>query len=132
MNILKLTKSGIVVITKVEIGPELSDKVLNKGSYHIRTITKDCDKISSYKVCDNDIDPCNEKYPKMVKITSVPFDEVDADYVSAFAKAQQNLLTEVLEAEAANLKIERASDFTNRVFKAMLDTSFESPENEEN
>lgn len=132
MNILKLTESGIVVITKVGIGPELSDKVLNKGSYHIRTITEDCDKIASCEVCDNDIDPYNEEYPKMVKITSVPFDEVDADCVSAFAKTQQNLLTEVLEAEAANLKIERASDFTNRVFKAMLDTSFESPENEEN
>lgn len=132
MNILKLTESGIVVITKVGISPELSDKVLNKGSYHIRTITEDCDKIARYEVCDNDIDPCDEKYPKMVKITSVPFDEVDADCVSAFAKTQQNLLTEVLEAEAANLKIERASDFTNRVFKAMLDTSFELPENEEN
>jgi len=106
--------------------------VLNKGSYHIRTITEDCDKIASCEVCDNDIDPCNEEYPKMVKITSVPFDEVDADCVSAFAKTQQNLLTEVLEAEAANLKIERASDFTNRVFKSMLYTSFESPENEEN
>lgn len=132
MNILKLTESGIVVITKVGISPELSDKVLNKGSYYIQTITEDCDKIASCEVCDNDIDTCNEKYPKMVKITSVPFDEVDADCVSAFAKTQQNLLTEVLEAEAANLKIERASDFTNRVFKTMLDTSFESPENEEN
>lgn len=132
MNILKLTESGIVVITKVGIGPKLSDKVLNKGSYNIRTIIEYCDKIASCEVCDNDIDPCSEEYPKMVKITSVPFDEVDADCVSAFAKTQQNLLTEVLEAEVANLKIERASDFTNRVFKSMLDTSFESPENEEN
>lgn len=132
MNILKLTESGIVVITKVGISPELSNKVLNKGSYHIRTITKDCDKIASCEVCDNDIDPCDEKYPKMVKITSVPFDEVDADCVSAFVKIQQNLLTEVLEAEAANLKIERMSNLTDRVFEAMLDTSFELPENEEN
>lgn len=132
MNILKLTESGIVVITKIGIGLELSDKVLNKGSYHIRTITEDCDKIASCEVCDNDIDPCDEKYPKMVKITSIPFDEVDANCVSAFAKTQENLLTEILEAEAANLKIERTSNLTDKVFEAMLDTSFELPENEEN
>ena len=83
-------------------------------------------------MCDNDIDPCDEKYPKMVKITSIPFDEVDANCVSAFAKTQENLLTEILEAEAANLKIERTSNLTDKVFEAMLDTSFELPENEEN
>ena len=132
MNILKLTERGIVVITKVGIGPELSDKVLNKGSYHIRVITEQCDKFASCEICDNDIDPDGKEYPKMVKLTSIPFDEVDANCVSAFARTQENLLIEVLEAEAANLKIERTSNLTDKVFEAMLDTSFELPGNEEN
>ena len=132
MNILKLTENGIVVVTKVGIGVALSDKVANKGSYHIRMITEQCDKIESCEICDNDIDPDSKEYPKMVKVTSVAFKEADANYVSAFAKSQENVLTEVLEAEAANLKIERASELNDKVFEAMLDTSFDLPENEEN
>lgn len=98
MNILKLTESGIVVVTKVGIGVALSDK----------------------------------DYPKMVKVTSVAFKEADANCVSTFAKSQENVLTEVLEAEAANLKIVRAPEVNDKVFEAMLDTSYESSEDEEN
>ena len=132
MNILKSTPKGIVIETKCGIRAELCEKLMNCGSYHMKTIKKQCDKIASWEVIDNDITPGDEEFPKVVKLTSVPFDNVDADYVSAFAKMQQNVLTEVIEAEAASLKIERVSNMTNEVFKAMLDTSFKSPENEEN
>ena len=132
MNILKSTPKGIVIETKCGIREELCEKLMNCGSYHMKTIKKQCDKIASWEVIDNDITPGGEEFPKIVKLISVPFDNVDADYVSAFAKMQQNVLTEVIEAEVASLKIERVSNMTNEVFKAMLDTSFESPENEEN
>lgn len=132
MNILKLTENGIVVVTKFGIGVELSDKVTNKGLYHIRTITEQCDKIESCEICDNDMDPSSKDYPKMIKVTSVAFKEADANCVSAFAKSQENVLTEVLEAEAANLKIVRASKLNDKVFEAMLDTSYEASEDEEN
>lgn len=132
MNILKTTPKGVVIETKIGINPELSEKLSNCGSYHMKAIKKQCDKIASWEVIDNDITPGDEEFPKIVKLTSVPFDNVDADYVSAFAKMQQNVLTEVVEVEAASIKIERVSNMTNEVFKAMLDTSFESPENEEN
>lgn len=132
MNILKLTESGIVVVTKVGIGVALSDKVVNKGPYHIRTITEQCDKIESCEICDNDMDPGNKDYPKMVKVTSVAFKEADANCVSTFAKSQENVLTEVLEAEAANLKIVRASELNDKLFEAMLDTSYDPTEDEEN
>lgn len=132
MNILKATPKGIVVITKCGVRPELMDKLKNCGSYHMKTIKKQCDKIASWEIVDNDMCPGDKDFPKMIKVISVPFDDVDADCVSAFAKMQQNVLTEVVEAEVAGLKIERVSNMTNEVFKAMLDTSFESPENEEN
>lgn len=132
MNILKLTESGIVVVTKVGIGVALSDKVANKGSYNIRVITEQCDKIESCEICDNDMGPGSKDYPKIVKVTSVAFKEADANCVSTFAKSQENVLKEVLEAEAANLKIERASEVNDKVFEAMLDTSYESSEDEEN
>lgn len=132
MNILKSTPKGIVIETKCGIRAELCEKLMNCSSYHMKTIKKQCDKIASLEIVDNDICPVDKDFPKMVKLTSVPFDNVDADYVSAFAKMQQNVLTEIIEAEAASLKIKRVSNMTNEVFKAMLDTSFESPENEEN
>ena len=132
MNILKLTENGIVVVTKVGIGVALSDKVANEESYRIRTITEQCDKIESCEICDNDMNPGSKNYPKMVKVTSVAFKEADANCVSSFAKSQENVLTEVLEAEAANLKIVRASELNDRVFEAMLDTSYDPTEDEEN
>ncbi len=132
MNILKVTPKGIVVITKCGASPELMDKLENCGSYHMKTIKKQCDKIASWEIVDNDMCPEDKDFPKMIKVTSVTFDNVDADCVSAFAKMQQNVLTEIIEAEAAGLKIERVSNMTNEVFKAMLNTSFESPKNEEN
>lgn len=132
MNILKLTESGIVVVTKVGISVALYKKVTNKRSYHIRVITELCDKIESCEICDNDMGPGSKDYPKMVKVTSVAFKEADANCVSTFAKSQEKVLTEVLEAEAANLKIEKASEVNNKVFEEMLDTSYESSEDEEN
>ena len=62
----------------------------------------------------------------------MPFDEADADIVSAFANAQQQMLAEVVKAEAASFKIELASTITNEVFKNMIDTTFVDTENEEN
>ncbi len=118
MNILKLTENGIVVVTKVGIGTALFDKVTNKGSYHIRVITEQCDKIESCEICDNDMDPGSKDYPKMVKVTSVAFKEADANCVSTFAKSQEKCIDRGLEAEAANLKIERASEINDKVFEA--------------
>lgn len=132
MNILKSTPKGIVIETKCGIRAELCEKLMNCGSYHMKTIKKQCDKIASWEIVDNDMCPEDKDFPKMIKVISVPFNNVDADHVSTFAKMQQNVLTEVVEAEAASLKIEIVSNMTNEVFKAMLDTSFESPENEEN
>ena len=132
MNILKSTPKGIVIETKCGIRAELCEKLMNCGSYHMKTIKKQCDKIASWEVVDNDIIPGDEEFPKVVKLTSVPFDNVDADYVSAFASAQQDVLTEIVKAEAASIRIEKASNITNEVFKAMLDTSFGDAENEEN
>ena len=132
MNILKSTPKGIVIETKCGIRAELCEKLMNCGSYHMKTIKKQCDKIASWEVVDNDIIPGDEEFPKVVKLTSVPFDNVDADYVSAFASAQQDVLTEIVKAEAASFRIEKASNITNEAFKAMLDTSFGDAENEEN
>ena len=132
MNILKSTPKGIVIETKCGIRAELCEKLMNCGSYHMKTIKKQCDKIASWEVVDNDIIPGDEEFPKVVKLTSVPFDNVDADYVSAFASAQQDVLTEIVKAEAASIRIEKTSNITNEVFKAMLDTSFGDAENEEN
>lgn len=132
MNILKSTPKGIVIETKCGIRAELCEKLMNCGSYHMKTIKKQCDKIASWEVADNDITPGDEEFPKVVKLTSVPFDNVDADYVSAFASAQQDVLTEIVKAEAAGFRIEKASNITNEVFKVMLDTSFGDAENEEN
>ena len=132
MNILKSTPKGIVIETKCGIRAELCEKLMNCGSYHMKTIKKQCDKIASLEVIDNDITPGDEEFPKVVKLTSVPFDNVDADYVSAFASVQQDVLTEIVKAEAASIRIEKASNVTNEVFKVMLDTSFGDAENEEN
>lgn len=132
MNILKSTQNGIVIVTKYGVSPELLEKLENCVSYHMKAIKKQCDKIASLEIVDNDMCPEDENFPKIIKVTSVPFNNVDADYVSTFAKMQQNVLTEVIEVEAASIKIERVSNITNEVFKAMLDTSFESPKNEEN
>ena len=132
MNILKATAKGIVIVTKCGVRPELLDKLENCGSYHMKMIKKQCDKIASWEIVNNDMCPGDKDFPKMIKVTSVPFDDVDADCVSAFAKMQQNVLIEVIEAEAACLKIERVSNITKEVFKTMLNTSFESPKNEEN
>ena len=132
MNILKLTQNGIVVVTKIGINPSLSEKLENSNSYHMKTIKKQCDKVASWEVVDNDITTDKEAFPKIVKVTSISFNEVDADCVSAFAKAQENMLQEVLEAESASLKIEMASMFLYQAFDFMLDTRTSLPENEEN
>lgn len=131
MNILKTTPKGVVIVTKVGINPELSEKLSNCGSYHMKAIKKQCDKIASWEVVDNDIVK-NEDFPKMVKVTSVPFDNVDADYVSAFTKTQENLVESVLKAESMSIVIDRSVDCVNRVFEVMLDTSFAPDEYAEN
>lgn len=123
MNILKTTPKGVVIETKIGVNPELSEKLSNCGSYHMKAIKKQCDKIASWEIVDNDIVK-NEDFPKMVKVTSVPFNEVDADCVSAFVKTQENLVETVLKAESMSLMTNRAVNCVNRVFKAMLDTSF--------
>lgn len=132
MNILKTTPKGMVIITKAAVRAELCDKLANCGSYHMKMIKKQCDKIASWELVDNDINPKDEVFPKIIKLTSVPFDEADADIVSAFANAQQQMLDEIVKAEAASFKIELASIITNEVFKNMLDTKFVDSENEEN
>ena len=132
MNILKSTPKGIVIITKCGIRARLCEKLTNCGSYHMKMIKKQCDKIASWEFIDNDITPGDEEFPKVIKLTSVPFDEVDADFVSAFANSQEQVLTEIVKAEAASFRIEQASNLINEVFKNMLDTSFGSKENEEN
>lgn len=131
MNILKTTPKGVVIETKIGLSPELSEKLSNCGSYHIKTIKKQCDKIASWEIVDNDIAK-NENFPKMVKVTSMSFNEVDADYVTPFVKTQENLVETILQAEAISLVIDRAVDCVNRVFKAMLDTSFTPDEYAEN
>ena len=120
MNILKTTPKGIVIITKASVRAEICEKLENCGSYHIKTIKKQCDKIESWEIIDNDINPNDKAFPKIVKLTSIPFDEVDADYVSAFAKAQEQVLTEIIKAEAASFRIEYAKSVSNNVFKEML------------
>lgn len=132
MNILKTTPKGMVIIAKAAVRAELCDKLTNCGSYHMKMIKKQCDKIASWELVDNDINPKDEVFPKIIKLTSVPFDEADADIVSAFANAQQQMLAEIVKAEAASFKIELASTITNEVFKNMLDTTFVDSENEEN
>lgn len=132
MNILKATAKGIVIVTKCGVCPELLDKLENCGSYHMKMIKKQCDKIASWEIVDNDMCPGDKNFPKIIKVTSVPFNNVDADCVSTFAKMQKNVLIEVVNIEAASLKIERVSNMTNEVFKAMLDTTLNLPENEEN
>lgn len=131
MNILKTTPKGVVIETKIEIDPELSEKLSNCGSYHMKEIKKQCDKIASWEIVDNDIVK-DEDFPKIVKVTSVPFDEVDADFVSEFVKAQENLVETVLKAESMSFVIDRTVYCVNRVFKAMLDTSFTPDEYAEN
>lgn len=132
MNILKSTLNGIVVVTKIGINPSLSEKLENSSSYHMKTIKKQCNKIASWEIVDNDITEDKESFPKIVKVTSISFVEVDADCVSAFAKAQENMLQEVLEAEAVSLKVEKASMMLDHAFDFMLDTRINLPENEEN
>mgnify|MGYP000599993014 CR=1 FL=1 len=120
MNILKTTPKGVVIETKIGINPELSEKLSNCGSYHMKEIKKQCDKIASWEIVDNDVILDDKEFPKIVKLTSVPFDEVDADYVSTFAKAQEQVLTEIINAEAASFRIEYAKNTANDVFKEML------------
>jgi hypothetical protein len=132
MNILKTTPKGMVIITKVAVHANLCDKFMNCGSYHMKMIKKQCDKIASWEICDNDINPNDEAFPKMIKLTSVEFSEVDADFVSVFANSQEHLLTEIVKAEAAGFRIEQASNIANEMFKNMLDTNFVDLQNEEN
>lgn len=132
MNILKTTPKGMVIITKAAVCAELCDKFMNYGSYHMKMIKKQCDKIASWELIDNDINPNDEAFPKMIKLTSVEFSEVDADFVSIFANSQQRLLTEIVKAETASFRIEQASNIANEVFKNMLDTNFVDLQNEEN
>lgn len=132
MNILKATSKGIVVTTKIGIGSKLVEKLENCSSYHMKTIKKKCDKIESWEILDNDIVSEDKKFPKIIKVTSVPFDEVDANCVSTFAKAQEKVVAEILEAEAADLKIERVTSSLSFAFIAMLDTSFTPEDNDEN
>lgn len=132
MNILKTTPKGMVIITKAAVRAELCGKFMNCGSYHMKIIKKQCDKIESWELIDNDINPNDEEFPKIIKLTSVPFSEADADFVSAFAASQQKVLEEIVKAEAASFRIEQASNITNEVFKNMLDTKFVDLENEEN
>ena len=120
MNILKTTPKGIVIITKASVREEICEKLENCGSYHMKTIKKQCDKIKSWEIIDNDVNPNDKAFPKIVKLTSVPFDEVDADYVSTFAKAQEQVLTEIIKAEAASFRIEHAKSVANNMFKEML------------
>lgn len=132
MNILKTTPKGMVIITKAAVRAELCDKFMNCGSYHMKMIKKQCDKIESWELADNDINSKDEEFPKIIKLTSIPFSEVDADFVSAFAASQQKVLEEIVKAEAASFRIEQASNITNEVFKNMLDTNFVDIQNEEN
>lgn len=132
MNILKATPKGIVVITKIGINPKLVEKLENCSSYHMKTIKKKCDKIESWEILDNDIVSDDGKFPKIIQATSVPFDEVDANCVSTFAKAQEKVVAEILEAEAADLKIERVTSSLSFAFIAMLDTSFTPEDDDEN
>lgn len=132
MNILKTTSDGIVVITKIGISPKLAEKLENCGSYYMKTIKKKCDKIASWEVVDNDIVSEDEEFPKIIKATSVPFNEVDANCVSTFANVQEKVVSEILEAEAANLKVEKVTGMLNFAFVVMLDTSFTPEDNDEN
>lgn len=132
MNILKTTPKGMIIITKVAIHANLCDKFMNCGSYHMKMIKKQCDKIASWEICDNDINPNDEAFPKIIKLTSVEFKEADADFVSVFANSQKYLLTEIVKAEVADFRIEQASNIANETFKNMLDTNFVDLQNEEN
>ena len=130
MNILKTTSKGIVVITKIGIDPKLVEKLENCSSYHMKTIKKKCDKIASWEIVDNDIMSGDEEFPKIIKATSVPFNEVDANCVSTFANVQEMVVSEILEAETTDLKVEKVTGMLNFAFVAMLDTSF-TPENDD-
>lgn len=132
MNILKATSKGIVIITKIGINPKLVEKLENCSSYHMKMIKKKCDKIENWEILDNDIVSDDEKFPKIIKATSVPFNEVDANCVSTFANVQEKVVSEILEAEAANLKIEKVTGMLNFAFVEMLDTSFTPENNDEN
>lgn len=132
MNILKTTSEGIVIITKIGINPKLVEKLENCGSYHMKTIKKKCDKIASWEIVDNDIMSGDEEFPKIIKATSVPFNEVDANCVSTFANMQEKAVAEILEVEAANIRIEKVTSALNFAFVAMLDTNFTPEENDEN
>lgn len=132
MNILKTTPKGMVIITRAAVRAELCDKFANCGSYHMKMIKKQCDKIASWDLIDNVINPNDEEFPKIIQLTSVPFSEANADVVSAFATSQQQVLEEIVKAEVASFRIEQASNITNEVFKNMLDTKFVDLENEEN
>lgn len=132
MNILKTTPNGMVIITKAAVHANLCDKFMNCGSYHMKMIKKRCDKIASWELIDNDINPNDKAFPKIIKLTSVEFSEVDADFVSIFANLQQRLLTEIIKDEAASFRIEQALNIANEAFKNMLDTNFVNIQNEEN
>lgn len=132
MNILKTTPKGMVIITKAAVHANLCDKFMNCGSYHMKMIKKQCDKIASWEIVDNDINPNDEAFPKIIKLTSVEFSEVDADFVSVFANSQERLLTEIIKAETAGFRIEQASNIVNEAFKNMLDTNFVDLQNGEN
>lgn len=132
MNILKTTPKGIVIITKASVRAEICEKLENCSSYHMKMIKKQCDKIASWEIIENDVNPNDKEFPKIVKLTSIPFDEVDADYVSAFAKAQEQVLTEIIKAEAASFRIEYAKSVSNDVFEEMLYLPHVGSENEEN
>lgn len=132
MNILKTTPNGMVIITKAAVHANLCDKFMNCGSYHMKMIKKQCDKIASWELIDNDINPNDKAFPKIIKLTSVEFSEVDADFVSIFANLQKRLLTEIVKEEAASFRIEQALNIANEVFKNMLDTNFVDIQNEEN
>ena len=70
---------------------QICDKFMNCGSYHMKMVKKQCDKIASWEIVDNDINPNDEDIPKMIKLTSVEFSEVDADFVSVFCKLTKSI-----------------------------------------
>lgn len=132
MNILKNTKTGLVVVTIAAISDRLAEKFKNCSSYKNKAILKECPLFDKFEIKDN---PCyKEGFKKAVVVTSLEIKPTDIDEISELAKMQENAVEVILRREYSYMVLAGiTADITGQLLKmSNINKAIYGSETEEN
>lgn len=122
MNLIKITKSGLVIDTVAGISGELAEKFSNCKGYHFKQLKNEIPFIENWYVEDNTIEE-NENFPKMIRATSQTIlsvnstTEINIDKINMLSNIQGSVVEAVLKRESASFVIERFAHLIKEILE---------------